>query len=220
MAKRKNRRHSREPELVRRDGALCATFVNTANARRKAITSYADLLAWGEQCGVLSSPDVRRLGRVADERPDDAELVYQRALRLRALLESILLTLVAQETVSTADLDALNADLATVFSRRRLVLAVSGYRWGWDDRGDDDLDRMLWPVIVSVADVLTSKYHRKVRRCPGEDCGLVFVDRTPGSPKKWCDTRTCGHRRNALKSYHRRMKRQRERKRARKAENG
>ena len=95
--------------------------------------------------------------------------------------------------------------------------------------GENPQDAFGWSLVglddqvaghVSVADVLTSKYHRKVRRCPGEDCGLVFVDRTPGSPKKWCDTRTCGHRRNALKSYHRRMKRQRERKRARKAENG
>ena len=54
MAKRKRRKPAPKPKLVRQDGALCVTFVNTANARRKTLKSYADLLAWGQQSGVLS----------------------------------------------------------------------------------------------------------------------------------------------------------------------
>ncbi len=44
-------------ELARRDGALCAAFVNTASDKRKSLETYADLVAWGlradEDCDLL-----------------------------------------------------------------------------------------------------------------------------------------------------------------------
>ena len=155
---------------------------------------------------MLSSTDVQRLERAAGERPADAEAVWQRTQPLRARVERILLALVAGQRPADDDVDALNADLAPVLSARQLIPADGGYRWAWGDRGGDDLDRLLWFVLLSVADVLTTKDHRRVRRCAGEGCDLLFVDRAPGSPRKWCSMKSCGHRVNARRHYYTKVK--------------
>ena len=80
--------------------------------------------------------------------------------------------------------------------------AAGGYRWAWSHRGDNDLEAPLWPVLVSAADLLASKYHRRVRRCAGRGCDLVFVDRTAGRPRKWCSDKSCGERSRARRRYH------------------
>ncbi len=216
MAKRKRRR-SEEPELVRRDGALCCTLVNTATARRKALETYADLLAWGERCGTLSAAAARRLGGVAAERVADAEAVVVRAEEWRALLERILLALAGNRHPTVADLEALNAALVPALAARRLVRTGGGYEWAWSDSGED-LDRVLWPALLSVAELLATGDLRRVRQCGAEDCRVLFVDRTSGSPRKWCSRETCGHRTRALKYYHAKVRPRRAERRKRKIE--
>lgn len=215
MAKRRPRTPSPEPELVRRDGGLCVAFVNTASAKRTPIESYGDLLAWGRQCGALDADDARRLEQLAEERPMAAGAALRRARGLRDRVERILRALAAQERPADDDLDELNALLAQVTANRRLVPAANyGYLWGWAER-DDDLDRMLWPVVLSVAEILTTKYCRQVRQCAGDGCDLLFVDRTPGSPRKWCDIEECGRPVRSRKYYRRKLKQARGRRRAR-----
>ena len=218
MAKRKRKRkpRSQEPEPVRRDGALCAAFVNTATARRKPLATYADALAWGEACGALSAAAARRLGRVAAERPADAAAAVGRFEEARALAERILGALAENRHPAVADLKAFNALLGAALSARRLVRVGDDYEWSWSD--GDELDRVLWPVLVSVGDLLASELRRKVRRCGAEDCRVLFVDRTGGSPRKWCSRKTCGHRTRALKYYHAKVKPRRRRRRKEKLE--
>ncbi len=203
MKKPRNKRH-RELELVRRDGALCVTFVNTsagqAGPGRQAIVTYAELLAWAKLAGALGAAAAKHLELVAAERPTGAGRALHRAQQWRDRLERIVVALAARGVPAPADVDALNAELA--LSAYRLVPAVGGYAWTWDGPGDDELDRMLWPVILSAADVLASKARGRVRRCAGQDCELLFVDRSSGSPRKWCSRKRCGDRARAKRRYH------------------
>ena len=215
MAKRKRRSKTRKPELVRRDGALCAAFVNTATPRRRPLVTYADLLAWGKRAGELSAADAERLARAAAERPAEAEAVVARAEEARLLVERILLALAENRHPAVADLDAFNAELGAALSARRVVRDGDAYRWAWSD--GEELDRVLWPVLLSVADLLASEHRRRVRQCGAEDCSVLFVDRTSGSPRKWCDRKTCGHRTRALKYYHSKVKPRRGRRRKKRA---
>ena len=208
MTPRKN-----QTELVRHDGVLCATFVNTGNPKRKPISTYADLLAWGQRHRVLAAAEAQRLTRLAGERTADAEAVGRRAGELRALVERILLALSKRRTPADADMETLNDALSEVMANRRLVPAESGFRWAWGDRGGDDLDRVLWHVLLSTADLLSSKFHRKVCRCAGEGCGLILVDRSQGSPRKWC--RRCGTLARSRKHYHTTVKPRKARSKAR-----
>ncbi len=88
MAKRKT--ETRLQKMLRSDGALCVTFVNTALGKRRPLESYADLLAWGVETGILAQAGATLLARVAAERPGPAAGVAKRAKTLRARLERIL----------------------------------------------------------------------------------------------------------------------------------
>ncbi len=209
MAKRK----TRLPELVRQDGGLCTHFVNTGSGKRPALRSYADLLIWGQRAEVLGGAGAQRLERAAGERPADAETVLARALELRARLERILLALAGRRNPAVADLDAVAGALGAAASAHRFVPAAGGgFLLGWGDGGGDDLDRVLWPVLTSAAEVLAPESYHRVGQCAGEDCPLFFVDRSPGSPRKWC--RRCGARARSRRHYQRVVKAKRQQRKA------
>ncbi len=202
MAKRKT---DQRPEIVRHDGELCTYFVNTASARRRAIGSYADLLDWGRRAGVLAASDAQRLERTAAEQTADAEAAFGRARELRDCLERILLALARHRQPATADLEALSEARGEALAAQRLALAAAG-GWlpAWGDRGGDDLDRMLWPVVLSAVETLSPRYYRKVRRCAGKGCDLLLVDRSPGRARRMC--KRCGGRSRSRKHYHNNVK--------------
>ncbi len=207
MAKRKS---SQEPTVVRRDGGLCVTFVNSASKRRRSFETYAELLAWGARCGAVASADVEGLERAAAERLADASAVARRALELRARFRRILEGLIERRQPTDGDLAKLRDELASARGAQYFARSGIGCRWVWGDRGGDDLDRMLWPVVMSMAELLSTKYCLKVRRCASDDCDLFFVDRTGGSPRKWCSMKACGNKARARKDYYRRVKPRRE----------
>ncbi len=214
MAKGKT---GQEPELIRHDGGLCPHFVNTGSDKRRPIRRYADLLVWGRRADVLGSADAQRLERAAAERPADAEAVFARARELRTLLERILLALAGRRSPAGADVNALSDALGAALSAQRLVPAAEGgWLVDWGDRGGDDLDRMLWPVILSAVDMLSPRYYRRIRRCAGDDCELIFADRLPGRARLRC--RRCSSRYRSRKHYRTKVKPARKRQEQRSAE--
>lgn len=208
MAKRKK---TLEPAIVRQDGALCVAFANSASRKRRDFATYAELLALGVTLGVLDAADVERLERCAVERPEAARAVARRALILRSGLRRLLKALADCQSLPAPELEALNQELALALSARRLIANGTGCRMDWGDRGGDELDRVLWRVVSDAADLLCGKLHRRIGRCAGERCDLLFVDRTGGSPRKWCSMDACGNRVKALRDYHRRIKPERKR---------
>ncbi len=188
------------PETVRHDGDLCATFVNSGTPTRKSISTYGELLAWGQRNGALGDGDAERLARAAAARPEEAEAALRKTEETRAVLERILLALVEHRRPADADMRAFNEALGAALANRRMVPSENGYRWGWGDRGGDDGDRVLWPVLLSAGELFASRYCGKLLRCPGEGCGLFLVDRSQGSARKWC--RLCGNRARSDKHYH------------------
>ncbi len=88
MAKRKT--ETRTQKMLRSDGSLCVTFVNTGLGKRKALESFGDLLAWGAETGALGAAEAARLEGAAEQRPGIAAGVARRAKTLRARLERIL----------------------------------------------------------------------------------------------------------------------------------
>ncbi|MEE8523502.1 MAG: ABATE domain-containing protein [Thermoanaerobaculia bacterium] len=209
MAKRKPL--TRLQKLLRSDGALCVTFVNTTSPKRKAIESYDDLLAWGVDAGALAAAESERLASGAAVHPGNAASAVRRALTLRRRLRRILLALAGGGRPAPADLGLFNSDLGRAMATRQVVATGSGYRWSWGDAGGDDLHRMLWPVLRSAADLLTSRYRERVGQCPDEDCGLLFIAHNSGRPRKWCGV-ACRNRNASQKHYRLRGKSKRARK--------
>ncbi len=205
MAKRKSYRRGPQLKLA---GALCVAFVNTAGAskknRQRGVGSYEEMVVWAQQAGVTSALEAERLSRLAAERPADAEAVFGRAMHLRHRLTRLFSATARQRELPADDLAAFNGDLARAFPALRLVPAEKGgLTWGWG--GDEDaLDRMLWPVVRSAAELLVSMEGRpQVRQCAAPDCTLFFVDRSPSGQKKWCRMKPCGNRVKSLRHYRR-----------------
>ncbi len=188
-------------------GDLCVAFVNTAGAREHnrqlGFSSYPELLTWGQQVDLLSLLDVERLSRRAAELPEEAAAVLARALKLRSCLFRLFLAIGASKPPPPEDFAAVNEALARALPALRMVPTEGGVEWGW--AGDENaLDRMLWPVLFSMAELLIAARGRPhVRQCAFKGCLLFFVDRGPRRQRRWCDMKTCGNRAKSQRSYRR-----------------
>ena len=116
-------------------------------------------------------------------------------------------SLIAQRrVVTTADLTALNAAIAVAYPPLQLVASGAEFAWGWTG-AEDDLARMLWPVVRSAAELLTSPLLPRVRGWTDErGCGCLFFDLTRNGSRRWCSMESGGNRAKARRHY----KRQRE----------
>ncbi len=188
-------------------GALSLAFVNTAAARKKnrqqGIRTYAELLVWSQQTGVLQAAGAARLAQLAAELPDAATATYARAEALRAGMARLFLAIQHEKALPEGDLRLFNEGLAEALPALRLVPGEAGPTWGW--AGDENaLDRMLWPVLHAAGELLISTGGRpQVRQCAFSECALFFVDRTPSGRRRWCEMENCGNRVKALRHYRR-----------------
>ena len=60
---------------------------------------------------------------------------------------------------------------------------------------------MIWPVVWSAAELMTSHDVSYLRECASETCEWLFLDLSHGRTRRWCDMQTCGNRAKA-KRYH------------------
>lgn len=187
--------------LVKRDGALAVTFVNTGTGGRPPLGDYAGLVDWGRRHGSLTTGEAGRLVRLAAERPDEAAAAFDAAEDLRSLLSLILNARADHQDPPPDAVEELSAYFIHTVPPKRLVPSKGRVSQDWAAGRDDDLGRPLWRVVLSAADVLTSRDYDRVARCAAEGCGLLFVARNPGSPRKWCQMKTCGHRTHSRRHY-------------------
>jgi predicted RNA-binding Zn ribbon-like protein len=187
---------------------LCLDWTNTVSTRleslrREYLTSYGNLLEWSLHAGILTDSDARRLGREAARRPIEAKAVLDQAIAIRETIYRILAAIVHQRAPAMADIAALNAALAQALARLQVIPSGRGFEWQWvpDRRA---LDVMLWPVVRSAADLLTSADLRHVRQCARrEGCDWLFVDTTKNHSRRWCSMSMCGSIDKARRYYQR-----------------
>jgi predicted RNA-binding Zn ribbon-like protein len=184
-------------------GRLCLDFANTVGGRRDSpqehLNHYEDLVAWGRQAGVLRDADARHLLRLAVQRPRDAARTLAEAIALREALFRIFSS-VNDGAPASADLDVLDAALSRALTHLRIVPGSRGFEWSWAAE-EDALDRMLWPVVRSAADLLASDEVFRVGRCAGQNCDWLFLDASRNHSRRWCDMRDCGNREKARRYY-------------------
>jgi predicted RNA-binding Zn ribbon-like protein len=90
------------------------------------------------------------------------------------------------------DLAVLNANVAASYPYLRLAGGEPRFVWTWAE-GGDKLDQILWPVVRSAAEALTSGELERIRMCAGEHCGWLFIDRSKNRSRRWCDMQECGN---------------------------
>lgn len=189
-------------------GELCLDFANTAewhatDHSTERLKRYEDLVAWSRQAKLLDAAGATMLLREARRRPIAAAAALKRAVTLREAIYRILVASLQGRPAVIRDLDKLNRALKSTLHHQQLRTGRKGITWTW--RSDDrSLDRMLWPIVRSAADLLTSERLDRVGQCADDrGCGWLFLDTTKNRSRRWCEMKDCGNRAKARRHYQR-----------------
>jgi predicted RNA-binding Zn ribbon-like protein len=207
-------------------GSPCLDFVNSVRGRighgdgtrardhadrvvGERLLSYDALLRWTLFSGTLTSADTRPLAREASASPAAAAAVLARGLVLREALYRLFTAAIEDRPAERKDLAAFNEELKAARAHERLAATAGStpaprFGWEWTD-ARTALDRMLWPIVRSAAELLTGPDLARVHQCPGPECGWLFLDTSRSHRRQWCNMADCGN----LAKVHRFRERQR-----------
>ena len=185
------------PSFELSGGELCLDFANTVDSRPteeplELLPDFDGLVAWSLQAKVLPSVDAEEILEEAARHPRRGAAVLKQAREVREAIFQIF-SATAQGTEPPGGAMALlNRNLPAALGHRRIVREDAGYRWEWEE--GDSLGRMLWPILTSTADLLTSQRLSRVRLCSAENCDWLFLDQSKNRSRRWCDMAVCGNR--------------------------
>jgi len=193
-------------------GRLCLDFTNTADWHasdhpEEYLTSYAALVAWSQHTEIITEAEAQRLLAEAERRPDEATAALEEAITLREALYRLLRATLAGRAPNADDLASFNAARADALAHSQIAATADGFAWRWI-ANEQELVWLLWPVILSAADLLLSPDLERVKACPGPDCGWLFLDTSKNHTRRWCTMEGCGNRAKARRSYRRKRQSQ------------
>jgi predicted RNA-binding Zn ribbon-like protein len=180
---------------------------------QERFSDYRALLRWFLRKRQVTVAEAKRLLRLARANPEEADRVRRLAVALRETLYHIFSALSVEQDPDPRDVHALNEVLPLALSHRRLVYTGAAHRpddsgspFAWQPAAPPvDLARLLWPVLWSAAELLTTGPLQRVRECDNDPCGWLFVDMSRNRSRRWCDMRDCGNRVKARR-HHQRVK--------------
>jgi predicted RNA-binding Zn ribbon-like protein len=111
---------------------------------------------------------------------------------LRETLYRLFKSVVEKWRADPADIERLNEELYIARGHQTLVSTGNKLGWKWDDT-DEALDRVLWPLALAGAELLSSGDLSRLRQCGGEECGWLFLDTSRNRSRQWCEMSECGN---------------------------
>jgi predicted RNA-binding Zn ribbon-like protein len=186
-------------------GALALDFANTVGGTHVSPThdhlrNYGDIARFAVLAGGLPQGVAKRLAQRAEQDPRRAAAVYELGIALRESIWAVFSALASGESPRDADLALIGDAAAAGAARSRLVYDRDGVGWSLPS-DSDELERPLWDIARSAADLLTSGEHDRIKECASTTCEWVFLDRSRNRSRRWCDMSDCGNRAKA-RSFH------------------
>lgn len=181
------------PETIKlQGGSLAVDFANTADwtAEQQIIEAQDVLLEpdslerWGRRLGVAGRPGG----------PEELEL----ARGLRSALHAIFSALAREDEPDPFALARLRFAYAQAVAAGTLVRQEDGgFALEWTA---DETRRVRFAVAADAVALLADPARlARLHRCPGRDCGWLFLD-TSGR-RRWCSMATCGSRAKMRRMY-------------------
>jgi predicted RNA-binding Zn ribbon-like protein len=185
---------------------LCLDFANTLSWRgtetpAEELHDLGGLLRWIERVAVTSKDEktefAASFGWLGG---DEAREVFAEAIALREAIFRIFSAFSTRTDVAPADLVRLEHALAA--APMRDVLARLDGAYGWRVAGPlETMAQLLAPVIWSAGDLMVTAGDRRIRRCANHECLWLFVDKSKGGTRRWCQMSACGNRAKARRHY-------------------
>ena len=192
-------------EIELSGGPLALDFANTIGGTHVRPThdhlrSYSDITRFAVLAGGLQPSVAKRLAQRADQDPRRAVAVYQLGIALRESIWAVFSALASGESPRDSDLALIGDAAAAGAARSRLVYDKDGVGWSLPS-DSDELERPLWDIARSAADLLTSEDHDRIKECASTTCEWVFLDRSRNRSRRWCDMSDCGNRAKARRFH-------------------
>jgi len=192
-------------------GNIALDFANTLSNRTSSesshewLDSYSNLVTWGEITGVLSDGTGKQLMEESVLKPEAAEKARLKAIELREVIYRTFSAVAAGSSPDKHEIEKLNDFIPEALIHLRVVPMASAFTWDWTSP-DDAFDQIVWPVVKTAADLLTSDQLKRVGECRGDGCGWLFLDMSRNRSRRWCSMNDCGNREKARRHYHRTRK--------------
>ena len=191
-------------------GTLCLDFVNTIHEYgavdpREELHRFQDLVDFGYQAGAITSRQAAQLSKGAGTDPALARTALAAARECRLALYRIFSAIAGGKYPTGSDLDFFNRQLARIFQNLRIRRRGPEVEWAWKEDNHNP-ERVLWPVVRSAAELLTSKERHLIRECGSQTCTWLFLDQSKNQTRRWCDMKTCGNRAKWRRYYDRHKK--------------
>lgn len=186
-------------------GELCLDFANTVDnwldpRATDKFASPADWLAWCANARLISDAEARSLHGSVQQSAAAAARHLERVRSLRDALYRVLTSSIEARAPARADLATLDAAIGDAHAHRRIVFAGGRFAQRWND--EDSFERLLWPIAASAESLLLDpQMLDRLHRCPGPNCGWVFLDTSKNRSRRWCSMRTCGNLVKAHRHY-------------------
>jgi predicted RNA-binding Zn ribbon-like protein len=189
-------------------GRLCLDFINTVDGRKSdsprwksdsislvlgdKLRDYSDLVEWSRHAGIITATEAGRLIKAGKRDAAKARDVFGRAIKLREALYRVCKTTIVGSHPQKVDLEIVNDELLRARTNERLTHVAGGFTWEWIGN-EAALDRMLWSIAHSGAELLTTGDLSRLRECSGNDCGWLFEDTSKNRSRQWCHMQDCGN---------------------------
>jgi len=172
-------------------GRICLDFLNTADWTsdgdivEERLTSAEDLAIWSSAVGLqdLVMPGAERLQRDV--------------LEFRNTLRNIVLALICGTEPALADVEDFNKVVVRSETFHLMQAAHGALTFG----SKTSFTKAIGLLAVS----LLSDVHEigRVKMCPSDNCGWLFLDESKNRRRQWCAMDLCGNRAKARRHYQR-----------------
>jgi predicted RNA-binding Zn ribbon-like protein len=192
-------------------------FVNTLDDRFLAsgtiemLHDYEDLLAFGQQSGLLDAASIKALKVRASDAA--ARRVLTSALEVREALACVFYGPLSGPDKDASDalrgtqrdaLQVLQRQYSAALEHQRLAPqrglsktgSIAGATWVWKSP-EPRVELPVWLITQSAISLLTSTAMEHVHACASERCRWLFLDTSKNHSRRWCDMTICGNRMKA-----------------------
>ncbi|TCP28746.1 putative RNA-binding Zn ribbon-like protein [Scopulibacillus darangshiensis] len=186
---------------------LCLDFANTAGWHNgdnpnEWLINYEKLLAWSRHAEILNTSQEKALLEKARRHSDQAEKALEEAIELREAIFRLFRSIATGKKTDTFDLAILNKYFTKANYFAEIIPRDGEFALTFQ-RGEDQLNCMLHPIVKSAIDLLLSGKLNRVKLCEGDPCGWLFFDSSRNKSRRWCTMADCGNRAKARRFYHR-----------------
>lgn len=190
-------------------GNLALDFVNTWGDRARPGTDQLDsfqrVVDFAREAGLMNKSRARTFAAAGKRDNGSASEALRAARRLRESLYGLFSSQVRGCAPEPEDLARVNRCIRSAFPNLEIRTLGEGLAWTGDG-ASTRLESLLWPIIRSAAELLTSPEIGLVHECEGADCTWLFLDRSRTGQRRWCSMASCGNRAKARRHYQRQRK--------------